>query len=175
MKSKNDIILYIWNNGEIISYCKAVGKNNWEELRSDLITQLYKMDFNKLLQAYYNNFLEYTCFTICSRIKKGKIPDTGLFYQHGSVNLQLDVEDIFDIEDKSEKVLDLYEKVLSLVDEQHWYNETLFKHYYIDGLKLREISDMYKINIKSIHYAIGKVKSEIKKQLENDNNTFFWN
>ena len=174
MNTKNDLILYIWNKKEIILYCKSVGKNKWEELRSDLIMQLYKMDFNKLLMAYNNNYLEYTCFTICSRIKKGKVPDTGLFYQQRSVNLEIDEEYKYDIEDKNQDITELYNKFLTLVDEQHWYNKTLFKHYYIEGLKLREISELYNINIKSIHYAIEKVKCEIKKQIEDDNNTFFW-
>lgn len=171
--NKDEIILYIWNNKNVLAYCKVVGGNNWDELRSELIGQIYLMDINKLLQAYYTNFLEYLCFTICSRIKKGKIADTGIFYNYSSVNMETDAVGV-DVIDDNVNVAELYDKVLSLIDEQHWYNKTLFKHYYIDGMKLREISEMYGINIKSIHYAIGKIKNEIKKQIEDDNNDFIW-
>lgn len=173
--TKDDIVLHIWNNEDIIKYCKTLDYNNWQELRSELIGQLYSMKDKKLYQAFYNGFLEYLCFTICKRIKAGHVVDTGTFYHHSSVYHISDLEIGFDVKDTSIDYTDLYQKVLQLVDDQHWYNKTLFKHYYVDGLKLREIGEMYGINIKSIHYAIGKIKNEIKKQIEDDDNDFIWN
>lgn len=172
--TKDEIILKVYKNESIDKYCKAIDHNNWQELKSELVSQLYLMKDKKLYQAYYNGFLEYLCFTICKRIKYGNIADTGVFYHHSSPYLLSDVEIKTDIEDTDTDYTDVLQKVLDLLDEQHWYSKILFKHYYIEGLKLREISELYGINIKSIHYAIGKVKSEIKKQIENDNNNTIW-
>ncbi len=171
--SKDEIILEIWNSHQIIKYCKVVGGNNWEELRSELIGQLYNMNVNKLYKYKLNGFLEYVCFKICSRIKNGHVVNTGIFYQHNTADITWELP-LLDFIDDDVYILGLYDKVLDLVDEQHWYNKTLFRHYYIDGMKLKEISEKYGINIKSIHYAIGKVKNEIKKQIEDDDNTYFW-
>ncbi len=171
--NKNKLILEIWNNESILKYCRVVGGNNWEELRSELIGQLYKMKYNKLLNAYNNNFLEYMCFTIVSRIKGGHVVDTGMFYKHSSVFLETDADIVVETSPEEQDITKVYERILELVDEQHWYSKTLFKHYYIEGMKLKEISEKYGINMKSIHYAIGKVKSEIKKQIENDRDNYF--
>lgn len=168
MRNKNEIIEYIYNNQELIKYCKKVGKRDWQELRSELVGQLYLMDFNKLLIAYYNDFLLYLCFTITSRIEKGRIPDTGFFYKHSSVNDEAKPEDIIEPEYIEIDIEKVYDRILELVDEQHWYNKTLFRNYYVDGMKLREISALYGINEKSIHYAITKVKNELKKKMKDD-------
>jgi hypothetical protein len=172
--NKEEIVISIYKNNSIIKYCKAIDYNNWEELRSELINQIYKSELNKLQMAYDNNFLEYLCFTIISRIKKGRIKDTGMFYQRGSVNKNITEGISWDIKDMSLDIEKIYKRVLDQIDLHHWYESTLFKEYYIEGLKLKEIAKKYNINIKSIHYAIQKVKVEIKKQIQNDNNDSIW-
>lgn len=180
--SKDDIIIYIYKNQSIIGYCRSIDYKNWEELRSELINQIYKSDFKKIQVAYDNEFLEYLCFTIISRIKKGRIKDTGMFYQRGSVNKNIGKEATlnfinnpeWDIEDKSIDIEKPYKRVLEQIEKHHWYESTLFREYYIEGLKLKQIGEKYNINIKSIHYAIQKVKHEIKKQIKNDDNDSIW-
>ena len=168
--TKEEIILSIYNNDAIIKYCKSLYYAEWEELRSELIIQLYKMKDNKLYQAYYNKFLEYLCFTICKRIKVGHVNDTGIFYKHNSVeHISGEIlQDIIQIEPD-----DATDRIHDILENQHWYGKTLFKHYYVDGYNLREISEMYGINIKSIHYSINKLKNEIKKEIENGNDDYF--
>lgn len=176
MKTKNEIVTYVWNNQNINSYCKAIDYKNWEELKSELINQVYKSELQKLIIAHQNGFLEYLLFTIISRIKKGRIKDTGMFYQRGSVTQKGDNLEYqsWDLEDRSINIEKLYKRVLDQIDLHHWYESTLFKEYYIEGLKLKEIAKKYNINIKSIHYAIQKVKVEIKKQIQNDDNDSIW-
>jgi len=196
----DEIILKVWNSPDINKYCRVVGKNDWEELKSELINQLYNMDKSKLNNAYKNNFLEYLCFTICSRIKKGRVKNSGMFWKIKSIttenypriseneyeeqilvdNLEgckINGEKVFNTIIKNEDIdiINLYLKLLSTVDNQHWYGKTLFSKYYIEGYKLRELSNMYKINIKSISWAIRKVKKEIKNKLKNDAIDFNWN
>jgi hypothetical protein len=67
-------------------YCRAIyGRKkmwcDWEELRSEMIMQLYKMKDERLFDAYNCGYLEYICLTICKRISLGTISDTGIFNQ----------------------------------------------------------------------------------------------
>lgn len=163
--NRDEIIVHIFTNDNIERYCRKLYFNEWEELRSELIIQLYKMKLNKLIAAHDNNFLEYLCFTICKRIKLGNIKDTGVFHKKADWNELGDVAD-----DDIEIEIDKSEMIRNMVDGEHWYSKTLFCHYYIDGYNLREISSMYGINIKSIHYSINKLKNKIKERI-NGNTT----
>jgi DNA-directed RNA polymerase specialized sigma24 family protein len=62
-----------------------------------------------------------------------------------------------------------------IIDNQHWYDKKLFNLYYKDNLKLREISELTGINIKSINNSIVKTRKDIKKQIQkyvDDNNLY---
>jgi DNA-directed RNA polymerase specialized sigma24 family protein len=78
--------------------------------------------------------------------------------------------------DRSDEDIDDYnsnkkiDRINDIVNSCHWYNKTLFNLFYKDGYKLREISAMTGINLKSVSYTIKKTREEIKKQLKNDRN-----
>jgi hypothetical protein len=76
----SDIIVEVYNNKNILRYCKTLTKE-YEELRSQLIIQLIKMNSDKLIKSKEKNYLEYLCLTICKRIIWGGVKDTGMFYK----------------------------------------------------------------------------------------------
>lgn len=164
--NKESIITEIYLNNNIIRYCKTL-TNEWEELKSQLIIQLMKMKEDKIFIAKERGYLEYVCFTICKRIVYGNISNTGIFYKSNrTVSFEeLYVEDIIDEEFENDK-LDIIENILN---KKHWYDKTLFNYHYKDGYKLREISDLTGINIKSVAYTIDKTRKEIKKEIANGN------
>lgn len=165
LMQKNDIIVLMLKSKHIELYCKAIyGRkkmwSDWEELRSEMIMQLYKMKDEKLFEAYNCGYLEYVCLTICKRISIGTISDTGIFSDKARFE-----ELTFDLEDKmsadfSEKIEDMIGQIKNL----HWYDRTLME-YALEGWKLREISEHTGINLKSVHYTIKKSKNKIKKNL----------
>lgn len=168
--TKDEILIYIYNNKEIIAYCKSICFNDWEELKSQLIIQLIRMPDYKLLQAQQRNYLEYLCFVIAKRILAGRVKDSGHFYLTKN-NLSLEEGYGLDIADEDITDNDNLEKIESIVNATHWYQKTLFNMHYKDGYKLREIAEITGINLKSISYTINKTKKEIKLKLkENGNN-----
>jgi hypothetical protein len=170
---KEKIILYIFNKKDIDKYCRAISPNDWEELKSELIVQLYKMDEEKLLEAYNNKFLEYKCFTMIKNISNGNVIETGIF-RTDKLNYGYIPDDVI-IEE--ELVLDfehLHKLVIEEVGSKHWYDKTLFLEFYVNKLKLREISEKYGINLKTIQHTISKLKKKIKKRLERDGDNFRW-
>jgi DNA-directed RNA polymerase specialized sigma24 family protein len=62
------------------------------------------------------------------------------------------------------------DKIEQIVNSIHWYDRTLFNYHYKMGYKLREISEMTGINLKSIAYTIKKTRDKIKKELNDDRN-----
>jgi hypothetical protein len=164
-KTKEDIIIRVYKSQQVESYCRAIHKE-YDELKSQLIYQLIKMPEQKLITAVTKNYLEYMCFVICKRIVAGRVKDSGMFYlakNHLSIQEGWGLDKIDDdIEDDSSKKIDL---VNDIVNKLHWYNKILFNYHYVDGYKLREISLMTGINIKSVAYTIKKTRDEIKKQI----------
>lgn len=169
MMNKDKIIVMIYESDIILRYCRAITPE-YDELKSQLIIQLIKMPDHKLLNAYNKNYLEYMCFVICKRIVAGRVKDSGMFYlpkNHLSIQegWGIDVEDITS-QIESEKL----DKIENEVNKLHWYNKILFNYHYKDGYKLREISELTGINLKSISYTIKKTRDAIKNNLKNDGN-----
>lgn len=163
--TKNEILIYIYNNQNVIAYCKTICRNDWQELKSQLIIQLVKMPDYKLQQALQRNYLEYLSFCIAKRIVAGRVKDSGDFYLTKN-NLSLEEGYGLDVLDEPETINDdRLDKIENEVNKEHWYNKTLFNYMYKDGYKLREISEITGINLKSIAYTINKTKKEIKKRL----------
>lgn len=164
--TKDEILIYIYENQNVIAYCRTICRNDWEELKSQLIIQLIKMPDNKLKQAWQRNYLEYLCFCIAKRIMAGRVKDSGDFYLTKN-NLSLEEGWGFDVIDDDVPIdnekLDRIEKE---IQKTHWYDRTLFNYKYKDGYKLREISELTGINIKSIGYTINKTKKMIKTNLK---------
>ena len=163
--TKDEILIYIYNNQKIIAYCKTICYNDWEELKSQLIIQLVKMPDYKLLQAQQRNYLEYLCFVICKRIIAGRVKDSGEFYLN-KAHLSLEEGYGLDIVEENSVDNEKLDKIEHEVQRLHWYAKTLFNYHYKDGYKLREISDMTGINLKSVSYTINKTKKEIKNKLK---------
>lgn len=167
--TKNEIIEIVYDNTSIIKYCKHF-TNEWEELKSQLVIQLYNMKYEKLLLAYNNGYLEYMCMTICKRIMYGNVPNTGFFYKPDrfadSIIIEECLEDITNEDEQHQN--ELLQKIDDILNTLHWYDKTLFEYYYKQGYKLREISDMTEINLKSIHANIKKTKEYIKNKLKQD-------
>jgi hypothetical protein len=170
--NKDEILVYIYNNQNIIAYCKTICSNDWQELKSQLIIQLIKMPDHKLLQAQQRNYLEYLCFVIAKRILSGRVKDSGDFYLSKN---HLSLEEGYGLDVIEEDFInnDKIDKIEGEVNKLHWYSKTLFNYVYKDGYKLREISDMTGINLKSISYTINKTKKEIKNKLNNGNSNTF--
>lgn len=165
---RDKIILYVYSQQTIDNYCKTICFENYEDLKSELIIQLYKMDEEKLYNYYIKNCLIYVCFTIIKRIKYGTIIDTGLFYKNDYSDLEIQhlngsIEETFE-EDFIDYEL-LYDKLKNEVKNLHWYNKTLFEMYYFEKLTLKQISEKTGINLKSIHYTIKITRKKLKKKL----------
>jgi len=162
--SKDAIIEWVYANKKIKRYIASICPSDKEELLSELVIQLYKMDLTKLVLAYNTKYLEYLCFTIAKRISYGTVSGTGIFYKKTKTSeiseKEMEVKEDFD--DYDEEKLNRLKEIL---EKKHWYSKTLFKLYYIEGYNLREISEKYGINLKSIYYTIDKLKKEIKKEI----------
>lgn len=162
--NKEKIILSIYNNEIIKSYCKNIVKafknyEDWEELFSELIIQLYKMPEGKLFRAYNCNYLEYISLTICKRITIGNISGTGIFekkHKFGELGETPIQEDEYNY---------MIDDMLNIIENMHWYNQTIIK-FYLEGYNMREISEKTGINIKSISYSIQTTKKTIKIKLK---------
>ena len=166
--TKDEILVYVYKNGNIIAYCKTICPNDWEELKSQLVIQLLKMADWKLQQAWQRNYLEYLCFVICKRIIAGRVKGSGDFYLTKG-NLSLEEGFGIDIIDEVEDVSDKLEMIEKELNKLHWYDRALFNYAYKDGYKLREISALTGINLKSISYTINKTKKTLKIKLKDGN------
>lgn len=164
--NKEAVIIEVYDNKNVIKYCKAITKE-WEELKSQLILQLLKMSDKKLKHAVDNNYLEYLCFTICKRIVSGNISDSGIFYKKHLFN-----DELYDVVDEVDTTYNLVDEVDEILNNLHWYNKSLFNFYYKDGYNYREISEMTGINIKSVFHTIKLTKDLIKNKIKENGNYF---
>jgi hypothetical protein len=164
---RDKIIVSIYNDKSIEIYCKNLDFYNWEELKSELLIQLFKMNESKLTDYYKKNCLIYVCFTIIKRIKYGTISDTGLFSTKDE-NLEF-MDDFYknvSISDVPEQISEeTYNKLESELRNLHWYSKILFEMYYNDKLTLKQISEKTGINLKSVHYSIKQTRLKLKKKL----------
>lgn len=165
---KDKIIVEMFESSTIEGYCQSLDSANWNELKSELVMQLYKMPEDKLTEYYSKNCLIYICFTIIKRIKYGTIADTGLFYTKEKLVLEF-FDDYYNLQEEYvEEKTDLYKKLESEITNLHWYHKILFEMYYKDNLTLKQIAEKTGINIKSIHYALKKTRLKLKKKLKED-------
>ena len=167
--TKDELLVFCYQNKNIIAYCKSICRSDWQELKSQLIIQLIKMPDHKLQTAYQKKYLEYLCLVICKRIVAGRVKDSGDFYLTKN-NLSLEEGYGLDIAEETLEDSDKLQKVEDEIQKLHWYSKTLFNMHYRDGYKLREIADITGINLKSISYTINKTKKEIKNKLNNGTN-----
>jgi predicted DNA-binding protein YlxM (UPF0122 family) len=164
--NKDEIIVEMYQSDIILRYCRAI-TNEYDELKSQLIIQLMNMPEHKLLTAKQKGYLEYMCFVICKRIVAGRVKGSGMFYMaknHLSIQEGWGV-DMAD-EGGEEETLKKIDDINDIVNNCHWYNKILFNFHYKDGYKLREISEMTGINLKSVAYTIKKTREEIKIKLK---------
>jgi hypothetical protein len=165
--NKDEIIVMVYTNDAVIRYCRAIHPE-YEELKSQLIIQLINMKEIKLLNAVNNNYLEYLCFVICKRIVAGRVKDSGMFYLNKN---HLSIQEGYGVDVSiEEEKNDYIDEIEAIVNNQHWYDKTLFNYHYKQGYKLREISEMTGINLKSIAYTIKKTRDKIKKELNDNRN-----
>lgn len=163
--NKDEIIVKMYQSDVILRYCRTI-TNEYDELKSQLIIQLMDMPESKLLAAHQNNYLEYLCFVICKRIVAGRVKGSGMFYMaknHLSIQEGWGIDRLDD--SMEEDTLKKIDDINDIVNNCHWYNKTLFNFHYKDGYKLREISEMTGINLKSVAYTIKKTREEIKNKL----------
>jgi len=164
---REKIIVSLYNDKSIEIYCKNLDFYNWEELKSELIMQLYKMNESKLIDYYNTNCLTYVCFTIIKRIKYGTISDTGLFSTKDD-NLEF-IDDFYknvSIEETSTVISEeIWNKLEFELRNLHWYSKVLFEMYYLQKMTLKQISEKTGINLKSVHYSIKQTRLKLKKKL----------
>ena len=89
--TKDQLITNLYTNEQIKKYCKTICPDDWEELHSELIIQLYKMSWDKLLLAWGGGYIEYLTFTVCKRILYGNISGSGIFYKRNKI-IEIDGE-----------------------------------------------------------------------------------
>ena len=152
------MILFIYKSDNVRKYCKTIFPNDFEELLSNIIIQLYKMNENKLKEAFDKGYIEYLSMKIAKRIISGRIKNTGYFYQPKN-DLTLEEGYGLDIEDEKEfNYLDLLEEIDKIIKNTHWYDKAIFKYFHVDNLKFKEISKMTGISISSINYSLRKTR-----------------
>jgi DNA-directed RNA polymerase specialized sigma24 family protein len=125
------------------------------------------MPDSKLFTAKQKGYLEYMCFVICKRIVAGRVKGSGMFYLAKN-HLSLQEGYGLDVTTEDIQESDYMDKIEQMVGGLHWYSKTLFNLHYKDGYKLREISEMTGINLKSVAYDIRKTRELIKQKLLNE-------
>jgi hypothetical protein len=158
---KHKIIEEIYLNKNLDDYYQYINPINNEELKQEVIMQLYNMNDNLFNDYVDKKILIYVVMTIAKRISYGTVKNSGIFSAVKMTELNFDIEDL-SIVDNTESMLN---KIKNGVDNLHWYDKTIFKLYYEDGMKLKDISEATGINIKSIHYSISKSRKKIKKEI----------
>lgn len=163
--TKDEIILHVYQSPDVMRYCMAICFNDHEELKSQVIIQLYNMPDQKLQNAWNKGYIEYLSIVIAKRILGGRVKGSGDFYLHKN-HLSIQEGYGLDVSETAPEQSKKLELIETIVSNSHWYNKTLFNYHYVDGYKLREISELTGINIKSVAYTIDKTRKEIKKQLK---------
>jgi DNA-directed RNA polymerase specialized sigma24 family protein len=163
--TKDEIILHVYQSPDVMRYCMAICFNDHEELKSQVIIQLYNMPDQKLQNAWNKGYIEYLSIVIAKRILGGRVKGSGDFYLHRS-HLSLSEGYGLDVSEPAPEQSKKLEQIETITSNLHWYNKTLFNYHYVDGYKLREIAELTGINIKSVAYTIDKTRKEIKKQLK---------
>jgi hypothetical protein len=158
---KHKIIEEIYLNKNLDDYYKYINPINNEELKQEVIMQLYNMN-DVLFNDYVDKkILIYVVMTIAKRINYGTVKNSGIFTGVKMTELNFDIEDL-SVVDNTENML---ERIKSKVNNLHWYDKTIFNLYYEDGMKLKDISKATGINIKSVHYSISKSRKKIKSEI----------
>ena len=167
--TKDKIILHVYQSQDVIRYCMAICFNDHEELKSQVVIQLYNMPDHKLINAWNKGYIEYLSIVIAKRILGGRVKGSGDFYLHKN-NLSLSEGYGLDVADVSEPDSDRISIIDDIVNSGHWYPKTLFNYHFKDGYKMKEIAEMTGINLKSVYYTINKTKKDIKSKVENNKN-----
>jgi len=163
--NKDEIIVEMYESDIIMRYCRTICKYDYDELKSQLIIQLIQMADYKIITAKQKGYLEYMCFVICKRIVGGRVKGSGHFYlnkNHLSMEEGWGIDKAAEEEEINYKIDDIDD----IINKGHWYEKTLFNYYYKSGYKLKEISELTGINLKSIAYTINKTRIKIKKELK---------
>lgn len=163
--TKDEIILYVYQSQDVVRYCMAICFNDHEELKSQVIIQLYNMPEQKLKDAWNKNYIEYLAIVIAKRILGGRVKGSGDFYLHKN-HLSLSEGYGLDVADEPSSSNEKLVLIEDIVNSTHWYSKALWNYHYVDGYKLREISEMTGINLKSVAYTISKTRKEIKQRLK---------
>jgi DNA-directed RNA polymerase specialized sigma24 family protein len=163
--TKDEIILHIYQSQDVVRYCMAICFNDHEELKSQVIIQLYNMPDQKLQNAWNKGYIEYLAIVIAKRILGGRVKGSGDFYLHKN-NLSLSEGYGLDVAEEPSVNNDKLLLIENIVNSGHWYDRTLWNYHYVDGYKLREIAEITGINLKSIAYTISKKRKEIKERLK---------
>lgn len=161
--TKDEVLEYVLKNKNIDLYIRTITTDT-NELKSDLLFQLFKMSEEKLLLIYFNGYIEYMCFKICKRIKYGSIKDSDFFYKKQNIDEIRYDTDVDIVEEELNHRL--YDELLIEVNKLHWYDKAIFQLYYKDGYNYREISELTGINIKSVAHNINKTKKFLKNKFK---------
>lgn len=160
--NKEGLLVYILKNKSIEAYIKSL-TYDYNELKSDLIFQILKIDETKLLTIWNGKYFDYFCFTICKRIKFGNIKDSEFFYKKQNMDeLTYQEEADTDVIIENDDYIVLEEEINKL----HWYDKTLFQMYYKQEYNYREISELTGINLKSVFHNINKTKNYLKNKIK---------
>lgn len=172
----NDIIEEVFMSEIINKFChNLISKSKYnysdiDELKSELVMQLYKTDLKKLQDWKDRNVLEYCCITILKRILMGtNVSKESIFY-FGNKEYTTPNENINIADQKDYNNHQRMEEIDDIVERLHWYDKTLFRLFYKQGYNLREISELTDINLKSVHYSISKTRKKIKDEINGNNN-----
>ena len=192
-KTKNDILIEIYNDKTYQTICKAFTKGqNWEDLHSIFLAIMCGKTEEKLLDIYYNYNVDYINNYCCQVLVNQYYSSASTFYYqfrrynltHKSSGNEFDIlsnipeiEDehqadsiLVDIQSEKEKQ-DIMQQINSIVDKQHWYNARLFRMW-LDKGSVRKVSDVFKdekikISNTAVKKSIRQTKTIIRNTLKN--------
>ena len=176
--NKNQIIQEVYFDNFYQAYISSEVPNLQDEAKSEFINMLFDVKENTLIDLHKNGCLRFYCIKIIrNMVANRKSPFNKMYReQHTDIdtlnNLQDDV--ILDLlqvqEDKTNDRQDLINEIFSFLDQRKavgsWYDNAVFKKYYIEGLSFRQMARETGIHYVSLFKTISLVKEMINTKFK---------
>lgn len=189
----NEIYKDSWLYQTCLNICYTQPLNNYEhgsfltpefmanELLSEVLFALCQINEEKLIHLYQTNGLRWYLTRICTNQGKSK---TSRFYRNVKRRFikQIDINKFNEIfsNDNSDPIDTLKDEWMDFINQcihdLHWYDQQLFRIYYIDGMSFEKMSKKIGIPLTSIkdsvytsrNRIIELVQQEKQKRYTND-------
>ncbi len=166
---------YEWLEGQIkTNIAKSKMSDYADDLLHEMIIQLYKMKEDKLEQMLDNGKLKwYVLSGAGMALRSNTSPFWNKHRKHKMYTRESGLEgsdkNIFDkIDDTEELSTECYFTCMKReIESLHWYNKTLLKDYWVDGLHLEDLHKKYGISkahlTKDLNVAILVIRENCKE------------